>query len=135
MADKLNFELVSPERVLAGETCDMVVMPGEEGDLGILVAHAPLVTLLRPGVVSVYQGDKLERRFFVTGGFAEVEETSCVVLTGEGFALDDLTQEAAERRLDSARRDLDDIAEEGPARERAVKAVEVAEALVEAYAA
>jgi F-type H+-transporting ATPase subunit epsilon len=135
LADKLNFELVSPERQLASEACDMVVVPGEEGDLGILVEHAPVVTLLRPGVVAVYQGDKVEKRFFVVGGFAEVNENGCILLTEEGFDLAETSTEAAERRLDTARRDFDDVTDEGPARERAAKAVRVAEALVEAAGA
>lgn len=134
MADKLSFELVSPERQLASDSCDMVVMPGEEGDLGILIEHSPLVTLLRPGVVAVYQGDKVERRFFVAGGFAEVSPEGCVVLVEEGFALDDVSKEEAERRLDTAKRDLADLGEDGPRRDRAAKAVDVAEALVEAVA-
>lgn len=132
MAEKLNFEMVSPERQLASDTCDMVVMPGEEGDLGILTEHAPLVTLLRPGVVEVYQGDKVDRRFFVAGGFAEVSDAGCTVLVEEGFLLDDVTGEEASRRLDTAERNLADIAEDGPQRERAAKAVHVAQALVEA---
>lgn len=134
MADKLSFELVSPERQLAADSCDMVVMPGEEGDLGVLIEHSPLVTLLRPGVVAVYQGDKIERRFFVAGGFAEVSAEGCVVLVEEGFALDDVSKEEAERRLDIAKRDLTDLDEDAPGRDRAAKAVDVAEALVEAVA-
>ena len=135
MADKLNFELVSPERMLADETCDMVVMPGEEGDLGILVEHAPIVTLLRPGVVALYQGDNVEKRFFVSGGFAEVNPKGCILLTEEGVALEDVSRDEAERRLDTARRDLADLTEEGPVKERAEKAVRIAEALVDAVAA
>ena len=135
MADKLNFELVSPERMLADETCDMVVMPGEEGDLGILVEHAPIVTLLRPGVVALYQGDNVEKRFFVSGGFAEVNPKGCILLTEEGVALADVSRDEAERRLDTARRDLADLTEEGPVKERAEKAVRIAEALVDAVAA
>ena len=62
MADsKVAFELVAPERLLASIDCDMVVIPGEEGDFGVLPHHAPLMSLLRPGVISVYQGDKVDR--------------------------------------------------------------------------
>ena len=70
--DKLAFELVSPERVLASVHADMVVVPGEDGDFGVLVEHAPLLSLLRPGVISIYQGQQVEQRIFVEGGFAEV---------------------------------------------------------------
>ncbi len=132
MAEKLRFELVSPEQVLASDDCDMVVMPGAEGDFGVLIEHAPLVALLRPGVVEIYQGDKVEKRLFVAGGFAEVGPKACVLLTEEGLALEGFAKADAERRLDGARRDLADVTEEGPVRVRAEEAVRVAEALVEA---
>ncbi|TVQ34967.1 MAG: ATP synthase F1 subunit epsilon [Geminicoccaceae bacterium] len=134
MADKLRFELVSPERVLASDDCDMVVMPGEEGDLGILVEHSPLVALLRPGVVEIYQGDKIEKRLFVSGGFAEVNPKGCILLAEEGIPLDGFAKAEAERRLDMAKRDLADVTEEGPVKDRAEHAVKVAEALVAAFA-
>jgi F-type H+-transporting ATPase subunit epsilon len=132
VAEKLNFELVSPERALASEACDMVVMPGEEGDLGILVEHSPLVVLLRPGVVAVHAGDRVAKRFFVSGGFAEVRAEGCMVLTEEGMDLAAVARDEATTRLDVAQRDLAEITEEGPAKVRAERAVHVAEALVEA---
>ena len=60
-----------PERLLATEA-DMVVVPGSEGDFGVLHGHAPLISTVRPGVLGVFQGNKAEQRFFVAGGFAEV---------------------------------------------------------------
>ena len=135
MADKLNFELVSPERALASEACDMVVMPGEDGDLGILVEHAPMVVLLRPGVVAIHDGGGVTKRFFVSGGFAEVRPEGLILLTEEGMDLGEVGREAAATRLDSAQRDLADVAEDGPVKERAERSVKVAEALVEAVEA
>lgn len=135
MADKLNFELVSPERALASEACDMVVMPGEDGDLGILVEHAPMVVLLRPGVVAVHDGGSVTKRFFVAGGFAEVRAEGCVVLTEEGMDLGDVGRDTAALRLDTAQRDLADTTEEGPVKDRAERSVKVAEALMEAVEA
>ena len=135
MADKLNFELVSPERALASEACDMVVMPGEDGDLGILVEHAPMVVLLRPGVVAVHDGGGVAKRFFVAGGFAEVRADGLIVLTEEGLDLAEVERDAAASRLDTARRDLGELEAEGPAKERAERSVEVAAALVEAVEA
>jgi F-type H+-transporting ATPase subunit epsilon len=135
VADKLNFELVSPERALASEACDMVVMPGEEGDLGVLVEHSPMVVLLRPGVVAVHEGDRVAKRFFVAGGFAEVRPEGCMVLTEEGMDLAEVARDAATERLDMAQRDLAELGEEGPVKERAERSVRVAEALVEAVEA
>jgi len=135
VADKLNFELVSPERALATEACDMVVMPGEDGDLGILVEHAPMVVLLRPGAVAVHDGGGVVKRFFVAGGFAEVRPEGCILLTEEGLDLAEVGRDAAATRLDTARRDFAEITEEGPPRARAERAVQVAEALVAAVEA
>jgi F-type H+-transporting ATPase subunit epsilon len=132
VADKLNFELVSPERALAREPCDMVVMPGEDGDLVILVEHAPMVVLLRPGVVAVHDGGSVIKRYFVTGGFAEVRPEGCVVLSEEGLDLAEVGRDDAATRLDTAQRDFADVTEEGPAKERAERAVKVAEALMDA---
>ena len=73
MADKLRFELVSPERILASVDADMVVVPGSEGDFGVLIQHAPVMSTLRPGVISIYQGDKVDQQIFVAEGFCRGE--------------------------------------------------------------
>ena len=69
MADKMSFTLVSPERQLASGEADMVVIPGMEGDLGAMPGHAPFLTTLRPGLVTVTDGGSVTE-YFVTGGFA-----------------------------------------------------------------
>lgn len=132
MADtKVAFELVAPERLLASVDADMVVIPGADGDFGVLPNHAPLMSLLRPGVISVYQGDKVDRRLFVAGGFAEVNEQGCTVLAERAEPLEDIP-------LEGARQDLRDVEEDlGGAktdheRDRLTIAVEVARARVEA---
>ena len=106
MADKVAFELVAPERLLASVDCDMVVVPGEEGDFGVLPNHAPLLSLLRPGVISVFQGDRVEQRVFVAGGFAEVNERGCTVLAETAERLDEIDQASAQQRLRDAEEDL-----------------------------
>ena len=68
---QLHFEFVSPERVLFSGDVDQVDLPGAEGDMGILAGHAPLVTALRPGIVTIYSGSTREP-IVVVGGFAEV---------------------------------------------------------------
>ena len=109
MADsKVAFELVAPERLLASIDCDMVVIPGEEGDFGVLPNHAPLMSLLRPGVISVYQGDKVDQRMFVGGGFAEVNEQGCTVLAERAEPVDEIPVEVARQDLRNAEEDLGD---------------------------
>lgn len=132
MADsKVEFELVSPERLLASIHADMVVVPGAEGDFGVLPNHAPLMSLLRPGVIAVYQGDRVDQRLFVTGGFAEVNEKGCTVLADDAEPLEDIGVEQARQTLRDAEEDVGD-AKSDHERERLTKTVEIAGARVEA---
>jgi F-type H+-transporting ATPase subunit epsilon len=73
-------DILSPERRLLAQDVDMVVIPGVEGDLGVLPGHSKLITVLRPGLIDLYQGQEMIDRFLVRGGFAEVTETGCTVL-------------------------------------------------------
>ncbi|SDE26458.1 F0F1 ATP synthase subunit epsilon [Rhodospira trueperi] len=131
MAETTEFELVSPDRLLVSEAVEMVVVPGLEGDFGVLPRHAPMLSTVRPGVIDIHEGGQVKTRLFVAGGFAEVTEDRCTVLAEEAFTLDDVAPDAANERLRSAR---DDVAEAGDAfaKARAEKAVSVAEALVAA---
>ena len=92
----LTFHLVSPEKVLFDQDVTMVVIPGAEGDIGVLPEHAPFLTLLRPGVVSVYEGEKVLVRFFVDGGFCEVTPEKCMALVTEGAPIEALNKAALE---------------------------------------
>ncbi|HKV15632.1 MAG TPA: ATP synthase F1 subunit epsilon, partial [Reyranella sp.] len=82
---KISFRLVMPERELLDTEADMVVVPGSEGDFGVLHGHAPLISTVRPGVLEVLQGNKVEQRFIVVGGFAEVTPERCTVLADEAI--------------------------------------------------
>jgi len=79
MADKLHFSLVSPERELFAGEVDQVDAPGSEGDFGVLAGHAPFMTALREGFVTIHDGDEL-RRFEVQGGFADVTPQGFTIL-------------------------------------------------------
>ncbi|SMH58231.1 F0F1 ATP synthase subunit epsilon [Azospirillum agricola] len=108
MADKVEFELVSPEKLLKSLPVDMVVVPGTEGDFGVLAGHAPLISTVRPGVIDVYEGERIVDRVFVAGGFAEVTETRCTVLAEEAVALSDLDRVSVEKTIKDLSEDLDD---------------------------
>lgn len=99
---KVRFELVAPERRLADEAVDMVVLPGEAGDFGVLALHAPLMALLRPGVITTYQGERPDKRLFIEGGFAEVNEHGCTVLAEAAEPVDTLDRAAAQASLTEA---------------------------------
>jgi F-type H+-transporting ATPase subunit epsilon len=78
----LHFEFVSPERMLFSGEVDQVDLPGAEGDMGILPLHAPLVTALRPGIVTIFHGGRREP-FVVVGGFAEVSPAGLTILADQ----------------------------------------------------
>ncbi|VAX07548.1 ATP synthase epsilon chain [hydrothermal vent metagenome] len=107
MADKLHFELVSPERLLMSTDVDMVVVPGVEGDFGVLINHAPVVSTLRTGVLEVHNGDAPEL-LLVRGGFAEVNPEGLTVLAEEAMLLSDVDRAALEAELKNANEDVAD---------------------------
>mgnify|MGYP003700703339 CR=1 FL=1 len=100
---KVAFELVSPERLLLSEEVDMVEVPGEEGDFGVLVRHAPLISTLRPGVIKVHDGGSVTQRIFVAGGFAEVTPQRCTVLAEEAVEVGSTPRTRPRRRRPSVR--------------------------------
>jgi F-type H+-transporting ATPase subunit epsilon len=99
MADKVKFELVSPEKVLVAEEVDMVVVPGEEGNFGVLPNHAPVIAALRPGTIDIYDNDTVAERIFVAAGFVEVTPTRCTVLADEATRLVSIDRADAEAEL------------------------------------
>ena len=106
--DKVEFELVTPERLAISRGVDMVVVPGAEGDFGVLPRHTPMISNLRPGVASVHEGGRVTERLFVAGGFAEVTPARCTVLADQAMPVEQLDRAAAEQRLKDAREDLAD---------------------------
>lgn len=104
MAETLQFELVSPERRLASVAATEVRIPGAEGDFTAMPGHAPFMTTLRPGLVSVRAADGAETRFAVTGGFAEVGATGVSVLAERSLPASELTQPVLDGLLAEARK-------------------------------
>ena len=109
MADeKVEFELVSPERLLSSEAVDMVVVPGAEGDFGVLPRHSLLISGVRNGVIQVWNGNAVTDRIFVAGGFCEVTGERCTVLAEEAVRVDDIDRGAIEAELKDLREDAAD---------------------------
>ena len=131
MPDTVKFELVSPERLLLSLDVESVVVPGTEGDFGVLPGHARLISTIRPGVISVFQDGKVTDRIFVEGGFAEVTATACTVLAEHAIPVSDIQRDQALQFIQDAREDLEDAKDEG-ARKEATKALEIAEARLQA---
>jgi F-type H+-transporting ATPase subunit epsilon len=95
-------EIISPEKLLLARAVDMVVIPGTDGDLGILPGHSKLMTGLRGGLVDIYEAGRITDRFFITGGFAEVTEERCAVLADSITRQADLNSAAAAEVLAKA---------------------------------
>ncbi|PRY76001.1 F-type H+-transporting ATPase subunit epsilon [Yoonia maritima] len=98
----LQFDLVSPERRLASVEATEVQIPGADGDMTAMAGHAPTITTLRPGILSVTHGGTTEE-YVVLGGFAEISATSISVLAEQALHRDELTQEVYDQMIADAK--------------------------------
>jgi len=110
-----QFNLVSPEKLLFAGQVDQVDVPGSEGDFGVLAGHAPFVTTMRPGILTIHREGGAQR-IVVSGGFAEVSDAGLTVLADVAVAVEDVSrdafagyikeaEEAAEKAPEGAQRD------------------------------
>ncbi len=112
MPDRVQFELVTPERLLLSQAVEMVVVPGTEGNFGVLPGHALLISTIRPGTIEVYEGQAVTQRIFVAGGFAEVTPERCTVLADEAVPADALDRAAIEAELQVVQGNLPSLREQ-----------------------
>jgi len=108
MADSFNFELVSPERLLMSATVSEVVIPGMDGEMTVMAHHAPTMTTIKPGVVTVKTTDGATERYVVFGGFADIVPDGCTLLAESAVAVADIDRDDLARRLQNAREDFND---------------------------
>jgi F-type H+-transporting ATPase subunit epsilon len=129
----VNLEIVSPEKLLLSRPVDMVVLPGSEGDMGVLEGHSPMIVMLRGGTIALYENDKVTDQLFVAGGFAEVTPERCTVLANEAVPLAEVSRTEGEKRLAEANAAYDVAAKEGgEAEDAALARVQSAQAMVDA---
>ncbi|KIN73714.1 F0F1 ATP synthase subunit epsilon [Sulfitobacter guttiformis] len=102
MADTMQFDLVSPERRLASAQVVSVQIPGTDGDMTAMPDHAPTITTMRPGLLTV-DGPNGQQQFVVTGGFAEITGKGVSVLAERALAREDMTQETMDEIMEEAR--------------------------------
>jgi F-type H+-transporting ATPase subunit epsilon len=107
----LHLEFVSPERVLFSGDVDQVDLPGIEGDLGILADHAPLVTPLRPGIVTIHRSGAREP-IVVIGGFAEVSPAGLTILADQATPREDFDTATLATEIRNTEEDVADTADE-----------------------
>lgn len=127
MVEKVEFELVSPERLLVSESVEMVVVPGVEGDFGVLGGHAAMVSSIRPGILAVFENGAVTSRVFLAGGFAEVTPERCTVLADDAVPLEDLGRPAIEKSIPDLKDDIA-AARDEVEKDTAEKALTIAEA-------
>ena len=100
MESTISFDLVSPEQLVFNDKAGMIIVPGKEGDMGVLPGHSKLLSSLRPGRLMVYGEDKqLLQSFFVSGGFVEINPEKCIVLAEEVFEMAALDKSAIEQQM------------------------------------
>ncbi len=103
MADTFVFEIVTPGRMMLSQPAEMVVIPGEAGNFGVLPGHSPMLSTLRPGTVEIREQNlKIRDQIFVEQGFAEVTTERCTVLAEEAIPVKEITRDEAEDRLKRA---------------------------------
>jgi len=114
----ISFDLVSPEKLLFNDEVGMIIVPGKDGDIGVLPKHSKLLSSLRPGRVLVYGEDKnLLKSFFVSGGFVEINPEKCIVLAEGVDEMGDIDKNSIQKKIqelensssdsDTAKQDLD----------------------------
>ena len=132
----IEFELVSPEKLLKSEPVEMVVIPGTEGDVGVLPGHSLLIAAVRPGVIDIHEGGQVRESIFVAGGFAEVSPERCTVLAEEAGPVAEIDRAEAEKRLEDAKQALTKAGEvEDGSTDAAERELKTAEAMLAAASA
>ncbi|CDM59534.1 MULTISPECIES: F0F1 ATP synthase subunit epsilon [Rhizobium] len=108
MADNFNFELVSPERLLLSEMVTEVVIPATDGEMTVMANHAPTMTTIKPGIVSVRSANGSKQDYVVFGGFADILPTGCTLLAESAVIVQDLSKDELTLRIDAAKRESED---------------------------
>ena len=108
MAEPFKFELVSPERLLVSADVESVVIPGAEGQMTVLAHHAPVMTTIQPGVVTVNAVGGRQENYVVFGGFADILPSGCTLLAESAVAVQDIDRADLTRRIQEAREDAAD---------------------------
>jgi F-type H+-transporting ATPase subunit epsilon len=130
--NKLHFSLVSPERELFAGEVDQVVVPGADGEFGVLSLHSAVMTVIKPGALRILEGSS-ERRIYVGGGFADVTPQGLTILAEDAVDLSTLDKSQLAADLQNAREDARD-AKDADAKAKAEAMVARFEAITAAAA-
>lgn len=103
-----KFDLVSPERLLVSEEVESVIIPASEGEMTVMANHAPVMTTIKPGVVTVKAASGSEERYVVFGGFADILPSGCTLLAESATRVKDIDRDELSRRIQDAKEDVND---------------------------
>jgi F-type H+-transporting ATPase subunit epsilon len=106
MSNKFTVEIISPDKLVLNSDANEVTIPSYEGQMGILKDHIPLITFLRPGVISIQNQD--EKKYFVEEGTVEFSNNNLLILTSTARDLAELNQNSIENLLNQAEKKLSD---------------------------
>ncbi|WP_274423390.1 F0F1 ATP synthase subunit epsilon [Chelativorans sp. YIM 93263] len=112
MAETFTFELVSPERLLVSEEVEQVVIPGTDGEMTVLADHAPTMTSIRPGIITIVKPGGDQDRYVVFGGFADVLPNGCRLLAETATHVSEVNREDIARRIEQARSEAESARDE-----------------------
>lgn len=118
MAQPFQFELVSPERLLISEQVESVVIPATDGEMTVLANHAPVMTTIKPGVVTVQKAGGGTERYCVFGGFADILPSGCTLLAESAVPVSSIDRADLTQRIKDASEDVAD-AKEAKTRQKA----------------
>jgi F-type H+-transporting ATPase subunit epsilon len=121
-AEKIAFDLVSPEKLLLSVQADMVTIPGTEGYMGVMAGHAATVTTLRAGMIDV-QSNGQDDRYFIRGGFAEINAAKITVLADEAIPMTEMDLAVLDQRISDAQ-EVELAATTDAARQKAAQLVD-----------
>tara|TARA_B000000460_G_scaffold207178_1_gene154360 strand:+ start:287 stop:691 length:405 start_codon:yes stop_codon:yes gene_type:complete len=110
-SDRLQLELVLPDKLVASKLVDMVIIAGTEGDFGVLPEHAPLVSSIRPGLLEIHDSEKTEK-FFLAGGFVEVLSNQVSILASELCSLEDIDVSSCKDEIENLKKQLNSSQDE-----------------------
>ncbi len=113
-----HFDLVAPDKLSYSGEVDQVDVPGLEGDFGVLAGHAPLIAMLKPGILVIHEGER-KKRIVVTGGFAEVSPQGLIILADVATSIEDIDRAGLAAQIQEMEARVKDM-EEGSLLDRAI---------------
>lgn len=111
MAGSFKFELVSPERLLLSEEVESVVVPGTEGEMTVMAHHMPVMTTVKPGVITVNTTAGRSDRYIVFGGFADITPAGLTLLAESSSHIDEIDRADIDGRIEEVRKQLSETSD------------------------